>query len=439
MDRLQRAILMSLLLIALPLGAAPGASGASADDWYSVALTATPDGALAGFQWTIPAGSFHADPDYPNETWMTLEIAALKDDDTEWAVLVYAIHGNTATPVAEHIVTQRSVRTLLTPALAFDDIRAPSGDAAFLRLTGTDWFGDTIHTEGDTLGFVLAARGNGPTEVFFRVLDHAPLWYEDANATADQLHADLTAGGPPATPVLTGTGQGFHHAAYEEANWGVVSAPFVWGASAPGIIGAKSSTKDVQLRENLPTELHPAGPARDLTLASDYFAAEGWARTRAGYISEQGNGMWSLSARGRGDYQEQGTYTSAAFPYGAFVLGYPNFELMGSGAGLSSADFDLFVVDTQSWSYIVFERLELGATLDQLIGADTGEVVSRTLGLAEWAPDLAEDYADWGAQYATNLVEEAQDLAEDYADWGAQYATNLAEEAEETVRGVGSP
>ncbi len=407
MHLIQRTILTCFMLCTMAFAGIPSVTGASGD-WYSLTLEATPQGALAGFQWTIPADAFHPDPDYPDGTWMTLEFAALKQDDTEWAVLAFAINGSAATSAGSHIATHQTHEVRITPALVATEQQTASGDGTYLRFEGIDWLGDTVYSPGDTLGFVLAARGAGPTEIFFRVLDHAPAWHEQSDSDAGELHAELSASGPATTPSVVGTGNGFHHAYYDEFTWGVVSAPFVWGASAPGILGVKTSTQDVQVRENLPTDLHPAGPARDLTLASDFYAESGWARTRAAYMSEQGNGKWSFDSRGRAAFQDEGIYTSAAFPYGTLLLGAPSIYLEGDGQGISGADFDLLVADTQSLTVIAFERLELGAPLADLIGASTGDVTQTWISLTEWAAqvatELAEAYGNWGTDLVLDTV-----------------------------------
>lgn len=362
---------------------APTASAASAnmvgsiEDWHLLNMTATPDAALVGFRWVVPEGALVPDrvaEEYwgADETTIVLEATLIlpegkEDALTEWALLAFAREDGDLWPIGSVVSTPYEFKGL---GLAAGEFEEESEAAPFmLRLGWPDLqVNDTVH-------FVLVARAEEPTPVAFafRALPEDP-GMEDA---AEDGAAFLRARGEraPVEVAPSGFGAGFQQALFLE-----IQTAFLFP------FGIELWTPAVEREGGISPDARPFAAVRDQTLGASFESAEGYAQALGMYFASTSIGEWSVEADIRGEALSAGgpiVHTPAFFP--TMLVGYPAYVALSDGAGASESRLriEAAAVDVGGYEFLVFDQLDLGASLTTLLGENGPSLSASGQGILE--------------------------------------------------------
>jgi hypothetical protein len=337
---------------------------------FLLAGSASADGDLTGFRWTIPRGALVPFGSFAGWEYLYLEVLPVVPSDQatpveEWDLFVFRL-GREAELLA----------TVLNPTLDFvgrpgvlfqGDTVGPSLQPFYISMLSFD---DELE-EGDELGFVLAARSPESAEMglLLRVADDQPD-YTDLPEEPDDFPDAVSL--PPA-----GTGKGLQTALYADINSLLV-------------LGYTMQTPAAVVEERLPVELHTGVSVRDMTVSASYPNA-GWTFTSAQYWGSHMQGTWDLEGDLHGTAVDTGgvaSYHMLSPTTIAEVLafGLPVFEAVQEGEGASSAAFTVLVSNVDYYEYMQFMQVDLGTDLASLLGTRSGAYATGFNGLVGDVP-----------------------------------------------------
>lgn len=331
---------------------APADENATAASWWVARVAATPEGALGGFWWDVPADArvdWQLNDEFSSdEQVIALEVAPIFPAGKESAIVSWGL-------------------------MAFDDAEDggglfPGGGYAYLPIeadfempASTAPGFATLWNEGARVPLLVFAQSTEPMEfaVAFRFLDHDPEMEEKPVPTPAEFLA-ARAGSPG---VLVGApGAGFAFSFYDQYCFGgfPVGLPtcFEMMYGDVEVEGATGGTP---------------GPFSVLVSAPSAFP-RGWAMTSAGFF-ELGVGAthWSGDAQARGHAIDGEGVQVSAYPTiltpGPSLVSWAGVFAVGEGDG----DADVrFAVDAASYSgmfrVVDVGKVELGSTIEELFG-----------------------------------------------------------------------
>lgn len=347
-----------------PLAASLGGIAAEAApnaSWWIMEVDATPEGGLAAFRWTVPAG---AEVPWPgneflgvNETTILLEVAPILPNGSDprapdWLLMGIDTEGGTAdvvTSVASMPLTTRDVGPLGEAHTEGEGVDRPT-----ILLLGMSDF-----AEGEELAFVLGARSASPEPfgLAFRVRTEAIEDLEVAETTAAFL-AQRDA--PPASLAPIGAGSGLHLGLFFEVS--TFMPPFATRAwERRG--GAMEVDGEVD------PDLRPVAARRQQRIHSAFETERGWSTMTAIHFGagEQA-GTFAVKVDRHGEtYEVDGPLVSGAFLTPGLTA-LPLVTTVGEGAGGAGVALDLDLVERNTFLVLVVAQLSLGETLETLVG-----------------------------------------------------------------------
>lgn len=344
---------------------AASARNATVEDWYALDATAGPEAPLVGFWWTVPKGAV-----VPVEWWddggkpvMTtvLEVALLGAEGEEpalreLALVAFEKQDGALRPVSEAVFATYSVRAGGGEA----DVEEPDVAPFFMHLGLDDL------EEGDAVGFALAARADAttPFRLAFRALPKEPYGADEEPAGDAEEFLKARAGRAPLPLAAAGAGDGFQLALYLE-----LGGLFM--------LGSMEIWTDAVHREGaIDPDLRPVAARREETFSAD-FAGPGYSSAFGYYAAANAVGEWAAKADLHGETVDAGgplVRTAAFDPW--FLTGFPIYAAVGEGETGAASALTLDVTTASlPWEALVFVQLDLGETLDALLG-ETGETGS---------------------------------------------------------------
>lgn len=309
-----------------------------------------PEGAVTGGLWTIPSGALTEDDFFDDWEWLRIEVLPVAAPGTtveDLSLLVFDV-GRTGSLIAAHLAPTFQTRQRLDVPIV--SVVAPQGGLApfFLEL------GPEPPEEGDTLGFVLTAKGSaGNVGVLLR-LTHEDVFSEMASSEpSDYLPAQVI--------PEQGSGRGSNTAVYMEL------ASLV-------VLGYEVQSTDLLREERLPVDLRPALTARDTTLGSS-FPASAWHYSDGVFLGYEAHGTWDAvdtnpwAALDTGSLIAQDFAVPGASTAEFLAVGLPFFVVTGGGKPASvDARFDVLVTNVDELLIFEFVSLDLGVGLETLLG-----------------------------------------------------------------------
>ena len=368
-----------------------GASNATAPgaEWHVLPVRAGPDTPLAAFWWTVP--SWAVVPDevfaFTGQDWTTvvLEVALLgPEEDLEkvqaWALFAMVDGEDGLHPVAEvHAMPYHSLEHGLQGAEAREE--ETFRDPFHLRI------GPDVVSANETVGLVVAARAEAPVDLrlAFRALSKDPGWDKDPAKDADAFVA-AREGRPPVPLAQVGGGAGLQTALFLELQ-GLSLLPHGYEMWTDAVLRDGGASPDAR----------PLGAVRDQTLSASYASPEGYGSSFGAYFASHAVGEWSAEADVRGEALSVGGPIAtgpATFP-AMLLLGFPYHAAVGEGNGTSASSFhvDTVALSAGGLELLLFLQVDLGATLQTLLGKDAmtftghygGLLGERAMGAAAWA------------------------------------------------------
>lgn len=340
--------------------------GVLAPDTFLLAGVGSPEGSLTGFRWIVPEGALVPYESFDDWSFLYLEVLPILPSDQavvieEWDLLVFEV-GREASLVTA-VLNPTLKYTGRPEILLGSGTQSPSFMPFYLSFLSA---GQGIE-EGDELGFVLAAKSQGPAEVglLVRVADSRPT-FDSLPEDADDFRGIVNL--PP-----SGTGQGVQTALYYDYN-----SLFVFG----GVMQSAAAIAE----ERLPVELHTGVSARDMTISASYPDA-GWTYAEGQYWGSDMQGIWDADADLHGLVLDVGgvaAYHSHASPATLVELiafGLPIYMAVQEGAGASSSAFTVLVTNVDEFEFLRFTQIDLGADLRTLLGAPGASYTADFAGL----------------------------------------------------------
>lgn len=363
-------------VVADPAAVPPAKSeGVNASSWYVVDAGSAPDAALTAFWWTVPEGSVYEDPFFGTFETAILEVALVGGDGeaptlTEWQLFTFARETDGLRQIASIGATpaETSGSLLVVQPLGSE---TPISSEPFAFRLGIDSVSD-----GDALGFVLAARSDEPQgfRLAFRVVsEEESEGFEPAEDVASFVAARGNATGARIEP--SGRGTGLDVGAYMELNLGApIPLHYVYRTAATEIEGALVAG-----------EAQPFVSLRDQTFRFGFDQA-GWTSANGVYYASDGVGTWEAATDMHGEALATSGYVAETSVIGttAIVFGIPFYMHIAEGAGPAESAFSIQVdaVNANGFELVAVEQVSLGATLQDLLGLEA-EVFSATFeGLA---------------------------------------------------------
>lgn len=232
------------------------------------------------------------------------------------------------------------------------------------------WLPDVDFKDGETVGVVVLAETS--IEVGFRVALRA-LGDGDQTTTAEQA-LEAFALRPPNRPEARFVGRGYQYASY----FLVGGVPF----ASETYIGPVDVNRPSMLGGPV---FAPAGP-RLFDLSSSYTSPAGWAAACGILWAAPGAFSWSVDSTLRqASMEEARTHLEEPVvgPSNGFI-----FTHSGEGPGPSEAKYSLRGADASIVSFFGFEKLDVNATIVQLLGveAESLELIREDSLPAEGAP-----------------------------------------------------
>lgn len=336
---------------------------APADRWRLFTVAASPDGALAGFSWTVPenaTGSTQGTVPIDVVPILRANVTDAPADDvavSSWLVTVYSQASGSAFFRGGLGEMPQTVQEL-----------TPTGQDEFQRSTDLRPRSLTVQapdvSAGDELFVVVGAKAN--RSVPFGLGVHA-----SGGGPPEDVADFLTAvdAAQPVAPAPVGTGSGFDLAEYREQDSGLTSGETSW-------------TDRIEVDHAVPEPARPTATTRVAELTFESRFDQGWSFHEGVYIAIAGAGHWALDHEVRGQaLQDQGVAPSPA----QFVA----WSVTGDGAdGPAGTSFQVTSVDANWFGFYGQFSFDFGVTLDQLIGVPGAEEsrVETTPELEELAP-----------------------------------------------------
>lgn len=358
---------LAAIAAAAPHGpAAAGAAGAS--KWYVASVTASPDGGLGAFWWTLPEGA--AVPWAMNDVFRTkstvvaLEVAPVVAPEHRalvkaWGMLAYELEEGQLAAGGGYIDLPHRAVTRQLDAPPVEEETFVNLDPTFVHIAR-----DPAQNESIAVLVFAVADEPVPFSLAWRVLDHDP---EDDEEPAPDAEAFVAARSAPAARFEPRAGSGFHAQIYQHV---------MLGAGATGSafefelwIGDVKAGTTSAIRGGLgPYGVHAAPQGR---------LDSGWALAYADHI---GFGVaaseFSIEAAARGESVAGSGHMVEAWP-AIFVgsgLGIASAFVVQDGEGASSARLDVTGVRADgTFVYDGAGVLEFGSTLEALFDAPARE------------------------------------------------------------------
>lgn len=373
------------LLVDLESVAEAAAPAATPGDWWLVPITATPEGALQAFWWTIPNGSVVEDgwARAVGTKWtdVVLEYAPIVPDGTApnlWGMVSFRERGGELQPAAGRVLTARtSTSQSLAGSPTAEEVPV-STDPGFLSL---GWEAK----EGERLAFVLFARADAPIDMAlaFRVMGHDPHTSEGHDDPVESAAAfvEQRNGTTARTPTLV-AGRGADLQAYSRVS--STGYPIDVPYERTTRVGAIEVTETAA-----PVAGAPVAQLRATTVGT---FDGGWANVGASaFQMGVGAARWSATAEVFGTLHEEEGVTVDAWPTlfvpGPVALyGYAYTTVVQEGAGSVSGTFTLDRVGISGllsgWTVTQFE---FGTRMVDLFGvpaeptAESGDSLGAAL------------------------------------------------------------
>ncbi|MBI4393909.1 MAG: hypothetical protein HY556_08965 [Euryarchaeota archaeon] len=353
--------------IAKRFGALPLVSEPLINQWFLAVGSSGKERPLTGFSWSIPNQAAVPYPFLQQLQYAVLEVAPIPDPAASkvdrWVLLAFVENEGTAVINSWTTVSPEPYELegppIPTATVAIDQ-PDPSRPTRF-------FVGATNLQPGARVLLVIGAESAGPMDfaVAFRVLDHYPKSDERVARSVEDFLANVS-GAPRLLPV-TGQGKGFRHALYQEF-------------SNLLVFSGLRKTDDATVIEAIPLAINPA-QARDTTIHYDLPSGEGWGTASGTIFSDQTMGRWEVSADLHG---ETLTHSDVIVPRPSFFLpvpvpapgGFSFFTVSGGGSGHGEATMRVTLAGAPTSFSIYFQALDLGASLEQLIGLPPAPAVS---------------------------------------------------------------
>lgn len=335
-------------------------------NWSLLEVSASPDATLGGATLTVPEGAKVRHPTFGPFGGAVLEVVPLvpeadRDAVESWGVFAFPSLDEDSPSVSGVVSTTYRIRNRTTPVLQEEETVEPTIQPARLRALGVD--------EGDDLPIVLAAKTSRPVDlgVALRFLDRWPT--EPLTEDVDEMVEEVAAQGTvPELPVI-GTGEGFQVGLYLDFN-------------SYGAFGTEAWTDSVQVQYELPVDPRPVASDRNLRLDYRFASEQGWGLGSAVEVSEIEATDWSISADVHGTTVEaDGATVNAHYASSGLVTGFPVYAAMGEGPSGTTSTMEMTGAGTGLLQVLLASHIDLGATLQELIGEASPSITQTYDGL----------------------------------------------------------
>lgn len=330
-------------------------------DWFVLATTGTPEGALTGFSWSIPAGAAVPDRFDPASNVTVLGIAPIMDPEDlpkleQWTLVMFVLRDgvaearSTVSRGAWHW-SQRDATGLLGGTGSGDE--GPRDWATPLYA----WIDYGRLDEGAQIAFVLGVRASSPAEfgLAFRVMDKDP--EEEPPGDFNAVRATWPPAPPLALPRL-GTGTGLALASYLDV-------------SSLGIYAYEGYTPEIEVQRTVPNAARPTVSVQEVTLRFKTDFAQGWSLGYGAYYPYSGAGRWQYDLDLHGSKYAGGGVLAPTLvilaPGGYILTGLPYYEVTAEGGGPAAGQLHATGVNGPYLDFVYMEHLVFGSTLDELL------------------------------------------------------------------------
>lgn len=334
-------------------------------NWSLLEVGASPNASLAGATLTVPAGATVQHPVLDSIEGAILEIVPLvpendRDAVESWGVFAFASLDEESLSLSGVASTTFRVRTWTTPVLQEEETIEPSIQPARVLAYGVE--------EGDDLPVVLAAKTSRPVDfgVAVRFLDR---WPDDPPADeVDEIAEGIAAQGTVHELPVTGAGEGFQLGLYLDY-------------ADDATFGTEVRTDPVEVRRELPVDPRPVASDRNLRLDYRFPSEQGWGLGAGFQISEVEATDWAIGADIHGTSVEAEGETVSAGASTGLVTGYPLYQAIAGGQGGTTATMEMSGVGTGRYQVLAMTHVDLGTTLQELIGEDSPSLTFTYEGL----------------------------------------------------------
>ncbi len=341
-------------------------SGSSSDgnEVFLFSSKTRPESALTGFTWQIPEAAIKPWGSTGSFQVLSFEIFPVVPvgSDTEldeWTFLLYHIQDGQAHLILEALAPTVNMTNQLA-VLPTQSTQSPPMEAVHVQTIGSDI------EAGDEIAIVVGARSAQEDEFGFLV----------RSGTGESLPEepdDFVGDDPVLSLPPTGTGQGMQIAMYLNIH-------------ALAVIGLEAWTEAVDVSDRLFVDTRPIATARDVTIASS-FDGDGWTIGSGFYMGYNAQGTWELESSFQGHELDARSLIMQHWARGTVLLaeaiafGLPVYFAVADGTGGTSAEFELLVTNANYFESLVFIQVDLGATLESLVGVPSQTLVGALTGL----------------------------------------------------------
>lgn len=330
----------------------PGAGDVipSRDDWLALPLMASAPGAVAAYAFTLPAGS---------------AVPAWYDEDTLVPVVEFTLLQESAPEALALIFVNLDSQQVVTTVTSFSSdssqglgasASTPAGSRAMNNDAASDYVDLDGMGDGDRLGIVVAAIGDGPADVGIRFVDEDPRLGEDFTWPSRNVTEFLSrTSGTGWVPPLTGLAQGFELDTFID-----YESLLIIPSAMRFVVG------DMQVEEAVP-ELPVAQPANDLQLEAQSDFDSGFSSTLLWSWTSTHAGMLEYDLRARTADPAEGLSVLVPDPIVHSMLAMA----IGDGEGPSSVSASMTYAGVPAGLFsklTILDHVATSASLEELFG-----------------------------------------------------------------------
>ena len=342
---------------------------------FQLDAQAAPGGALTSFLLTIPEGAVQREPLTANFAierltlgFVPLNPEAFPTGLESFGLLVFKLSDSDADLASAYTrgttVGSPGLGPLLTPV---NEKATLSGQYLTLS-TG-------LLQDGDRIALVIAADAEqAPLRLAVRFMNRVVEFSEDPPQTLGDL---LPPGGSVVALPAYASGTGFQVAEYSQ-----ITSLFAFTGEATS--GA------VKVQDALPRQ-DIAATVRDVIVSAPGFDS-GYSYATGAYIGYESHGLWSVAGELHGTAVDAGSVIAQDFAATGVILaelilfGLPIYTYAGDGVGASDVAFHVQVANINFVQALVYTKLDLGMTGEQLTGKPGLEGGAAAVGLAGNVP-----------------------------------------------------
>jgi hypothetical protein len=373
-----------------------------------------PDAPITAFKWRIPEGAIvkwrpiASIPDFVIEQIIFDMVPVIPNGTaapSEYALLTFRLDGEAQLATTRIAVPSEGQR--INGVTTTNSSLKPSLTPGYLFMSAGSL------EEGDEIGLVFVAKSDTPGALGLLL---SPRTSRPANdEQAPETAVQLLKGRSPVALTPTGKGAGFQFASY-------VSNRFSY---PPTLSYTEWKSGAISVMDQLPRVPENLATARSVTIDANY-DAPGFSRMFGSFNAFMFLPLVPLfedpcAPIGKYEYQVNlhGTTVNhrSIFAEGALwraypVAGWAFASAIGDGSGNSRATMSMQVVDTCGIEFMFYNKLDLGSTLEPLLGVPAATGGSAASGLVGSIPPYV---------YANSLFVMEDGVHVEYVGWGEAY------------------